>query len=61
MALLDINGRRGPWCVKTRCPCVEECQGREMGGHEWVRDRVASLKQRQGEILRFWRGKLEMG
>jgi hypothetical protein len=31
MALLDINGKRGPWSYKSQCPSVGECQDKEVG------------------------------
>lgn len=31
--------------VNSRCPSVEECQGREIGGSGWVVEEALSQKQ----------------
>jgi hypothetical protein len=54
MALLIINGRRGPWPVKVLCPSVGECQDQEVGVSGLV-----SRGRREG-IGGFWRGHQEM-
>jgi hypothetical protein len=58
MALWDINERRGPWCVKARCPSVGECQDRKarVGGlvnRERGDGIVGLLEGKRGKGIKF--------
>jgi hypothetical protein len=59
MALLDINGRRGPWSCEGLMSHVGQCQDRETGRSGWVDeqgnrgwDRGFS-EEKQGKGIRF--------
>jgi hypothetical protein len=55
MALLGINGRRGPWSYE--CPSIGECQGGEVGIGEWVGEHPHRSSGRGGRIEGFCGGK----
>jgi hypothetical protein len=50
MALLDINGRRGPWSWEGSMPHVGKCLGREARVGVQVDEHLHRSREREDEI-----------
>jgi hypothetical protein len=61
MALLDINGRRGPWSCEGSMPQFKEYQSRKAGVNGWVKVQPHRSRGKGNGVGGFLKGKLGKG